>query len=189
MNRSRWRLAGEERDPHTILRMLAHDVDPSIPELRIREALRVRIQRFQDCLNRVPDENIQTLSTLRAAGLRLGLISNADAMEVAAWSESPLAGLFDAEVFSCLAGCVKPEPAIFHHCLREMDLAPEECLFAGDGGSDELLGAKRVGMPTVFVSGVIAELWPERVPQRLAICDYHVERIPQILGLFGLNAS
>jgi putative hydrolase of the HAD superfamily len=113
----------------------------------------------------------------------LGLISNADVMEVATWSESPLAGLFDAEVFSCVAGCVKPEPEIFHQCLRQLRLTPGECLYVGDGGSDELTGAKNIGMPTVFVSGVIAEFWPDRIPQRLAICDYHIERIPQILTL------
>jgi len=185
LTRSRWRLTGEERDPYTILRTLTHAIDPSIPDHRIREALRIRIQRFRDCLHRIPAENIQTLQTLREAGLRVGLISNADVMEVTAWNESPLAGLFDAEVFSCVAGCVKPEPAIFHQCLQQLKLKPEECLFAGDGGSDELLGAKSVGMSTVFVSGVIAELWPERVPQRLAICDHHIERIPQILALVG----
>src|SRR5436190_21572266 len=43
--RSRWRLTGEERDPHAIVRALAHEVDATIPDARIREATRIRIQR------------------------------------------------------------------------------------------------------------------------------------------------
>ena len=185
--RSRWRLTGEEKDPYRILSALALEVDPTISEDRIREALRIRIQRFRDSLLRVPGKNVEALRRLRAAGFRLGLISNADVMEIAAWPDCPLAGLFDAEVFSCLVGSVKPEPAIYKGCLSTLGLTPEECFFVGDGGSQELLGAKEVGMPTVFVSGVIAELWPERVQQRLSLCDHHVEWMPQVLALVGLT--
>jgi putative hydrolase of the HAD superfamily len=102
-------------------------------------------------------------------------------MEVAAWGDCPLAGLFDAEVFSCMVGCVKPERKIYDDCLRRLGLSAEECLFVGDGGSNELAGARDAGMSTVFVSGVIAELWPERVQQRLSLCDHHVEQVPEVL--------
>ncbi len=184
--RSRWRLTGEERDPYTIVSMLAREADPTITDDRVREAVRVRIQRFRDSLLRVPTENIEALERLRAAGFRLGLISNADVMEVAAWGDSALAGLFDAEIFSCEVGCVKPERAIYEKCLAALGLSAEECFYVGDGGSNELDGAKAAGMSTVFISGVIAELWPERVQQRLSLCDHHVERIPQVLTLLGL---
>ncbi len=56
----------------------------------------------------IPDENLNALRQLREAGYRLGLISNADVMEVAAWPDCPAAGFFDASVFSCEVGCVKP---------------------------------------------------------------------------------
>ena len=180
---SRWRLVGAERDPYTILRTLAHQIDPAIPDSRIREALRCRIRRFQGALTRIPAENVRTLRELRARGLRLGLISNADTMEAAAWPESPLAGLFDAEIFSCDIGWMKPDLEIYRACLDRMCLGADECLFVGDGGSDELIGAKSAGLTTVFISSVVAELWPDRVPERLAVCDHHIERIPQILEL------
>jgi putative hydrolase of the HAD superfamily len=185
-SRSRWRLAGEERDPFRILTTLAREADPSISDERIQEALRVSVQRFRHALQRIPSENIEVLKALRASGLSLGLISNADVMEVEAWHDCPLAGLFDAEVFSCDIGCVKPEPAIYEHCLRALGVSARECLFVGDGGSNELTGAKNVGLTTVFVSGVIAEFWPERVQQRLTLADYHVEcvaKMPELLGL------
>lgn len=185
---SRWRLTGEETDPYRILSKLAREADPTIPDDRVQDALRVRIRRFRDSLLRVPRENVDALERLRAAGFRLALISNADAMEVAAWNECPLAGLFDAEVFSCTVGCAKPERAIYEKCLQLLGLSAAECLFVGDGGSNELAGAREAGMPTVFVSGVVAELWPERVQERLSSCDHHVERIPQVLTLLGLTS-
>jgi putative hydrolase of the HAD superfamily len=187
LTRSRWRLTGEETDPYMIVRTLAHEADPTIPEERIREATRCRIHRFKDSLSRIPQENVETLRIIRASGIRLGLISNADVMEVAAWPACPLAGLFDVEVFSCMAGCVKPERAIFDRCLQALDVAPADCLFVGDGGSNELVGAKEAGMSTVFVSSVMASLWPEQVAARLETCDHHVERIPDLLVLLGLT--
>jgi putative hydrolase of the HAD superfamily len=87
--RSRWRLTGEERDPYRILSALAHEADPTISDEQIRDALGVRMQRFRDSLLRVPRENVEALERLRALGFRLGLISNADVMEVAAWGDCP----------------------------------------------------------------------------------------------------
>lgn len=184
--KSRWRLAGEETDPYTIVRTLAHMVDPTLSDDLIRQATDVRIQRFKAALTTIPSENIDTLRTLRTAGFGLGLISNADVIEVAPWSECPLAGLFDVEVFSCHVGLVKPEPAIYAKCSDALGVSPSACLFVGDGGSNELLGARQAGMSTAFVSGVMEQRWPERIAERRATSDHHIERIPDVLPLLGL---
>ena len=110
-------------------------------------------------------------------------------MEVAPWPHSPLARLFDAEVFSCVVGLVKPEPAIYTACLTSLDLEAHECLFVGDDGSDELAGARAVGMSPVFVSAVMAELWPERIQERLAQCNHHVRIVPEVLALVGIQEA
>jgi len=183
---SRWRLAGEERDAYRILARLVREIDPRIAEDTIRKAAGIRSARFRDALQRIPVANIETLRQLRRAGFGLGLVSNADATEVATWGDSPLAGLFDVEVFSCEVGHVKPEAAIFHKCIDALGRTPQECLFAGDGGSNELVAANEVGMGTVFVSGVIAKLWPEKVAERIPVADHHVAWVPEILGLLGL---
>jgi putative hydrolase of the HAD superfamily len=182
---SRWRLAGEEKDAYRIVSRLARQINPALTDETVRRAVEVRTARFRHSLSKVPAANVETLKQLRTAGFRLGLISNADVMEVAAWTDSPLAGLFDVEVFSCTAGCVKPEPAIFAKCLDALKVTAGESMFVGDGSSDELVGAKSVGMKTVFVSGVIEELWPEKMPQRIALADYHIAWMPEVLGLVG----
>jgi hypothetical protein len=42
-------------------------------------------------------------------------------------------------------------------------------------------------MRTVFVSAVIAELWPERVEARRAVADCEIETIPDLLPLLGMS--
>jgi putative hydrolase of the HAD superfamily len=104
-------------------------------------------------------------------------------MEVAGWDTSPLAGLFNVEVFSCEVGMVKPEPEIYEHALTRIGLSAEDCLFVGDGGSNELEGARAVGLKTVFVSGVIADLWPDRVEKRGAGAIHTIHRAADLLKL------
>jgi putative hydrolase of the HAD superfamily len=184
---SRWRLVGAERDPFTVMRRLVDVLDPSIPDARVREAVDCRIRRFHHALRRIPEENLRTLRRLREAGLRLALLSNADALEIASWPGSSLCGLFDVEMFSCDAGCAKPEPEIFSACFEALGLPGSDCVFVGDGGSDELVGARQAGMRTVFFSGVIQSLFPERVEARERSADHHIRRIPEILALFALD--
>jgi putative hydrolase of the HAD superfamily len=180
LHSSRWRLAGQERDPFTIVRRLTDLIDTSIPDETIHRAVDARLRRFRGALDAIPSENVATLRVLREEGFRLGLVSNADPTELFAWSSCVLCGAFDAEVFSCDVGWVKPEPEIFNACLDKLELSAEECVFVGDGGSGELVAAKELGFHTVFVSGVIAELWPERIQERIAIADHHIERLPEI---------
>jgi putative hydrolase of the HAD superfamily len=186
LERSRWRLVGEERDPVAIVRALAHLIDPCIGEDQIRAATAARIERFRQVLVRIPEENLDALRRLRDGGFRLGLISNADAMEAAAWPESPLRGMFEVEALSCHVGCAKPEPEIYGWCLERLGLTAADCLFVGDGGSGELEGARAAGMRTVLVYGVIEELWPDVIPPRRELADHSVRFVPDLLPLVGL---
>ena len=185
---SRWRVIGELRDPFEILRRLVHQVDASISHEAIREALDVRLRRFRDTLARIPAENLEAIRSLRRAGLRVGLVSNADVIEVASWPACAASEVFDTAIFSCYAGMAKPEHGIYRKCLEELGLAADECVFVGDGGSDELVGAREVGLKTVFISGIIGAVWPERVAPRKAVADHHTEKLPEILKVPGLIA-
>jgi HAD superfamily hydrolase (TIGR01509 family) len=102
--------------------------------------------------------NTKLLSVLRSRRIKLGLISNAHAMEIAEWTSSPFASWFDSTIFSCEVGLVKPQPEIFPLCLTHMGVRPQQCLFIGDGRSNELLTARRLGFVTVMVAGIVREL-------------------------------
>lgn len=41
---------------------------------------------------------------------------------------------------------MKPDPAIYLLACRRLGVAPEDCVFVGDGGDRELEGAAAVGM-------------------------------------------
>jgi putative hydrolase of the HAD superfamily len=172
---SRFRLAGEERDPFRIVARMARAIDPRISDDTIARAVRNRQVRFAGALKAIPGGNVVLLAKLRARGTGLGLVSNADAMEIAAWKDSPLASFFDSTIFSCEVGWVKPEPEIFLCCLEALKLKPDQCLFVGDGGSDELRAARDLGFVTVMVAGVIRELWPDRIAARSKDADFVVE--------------
>ena len=186
---SRWRLSGEVSDPVEIVRSLAHSIDPTISEEVVVRAAMYRQERFRQALGNIPSGNLHLLAELRQRGFRLGLLSNADASEVAAWPESPLAGLFDAEIFSCQVGYVKPEPAIYEECLRRLGLVAGECMFVGDGGSNELQGARQVGLYSVFFSGVMQELWPERIAGLAEVADVHIGELQELLSLPAISSG
>lgn len=179
--RSRERLTGEKKDALAIVGDMAHAIDPSIPHDVIRAATENRIARFAAALIQIPEESRSVLQALKSRGKRIGLISNADVMEVAAWHQCPIAHLFDSAVFSCLVGYIKPQAEIYKLCLRELGVAPKESLFVGDGGSNEMEGARSLGITTVMITGIINEIWPARIPEGRRHADFVIERLSELV--------
>lgn len=180
---SRWRLCGEVTDPRAIIATLARQLRPAISDEVIERAVAVRIARFAHTFERIPTAHVELVDRLRQGGIKTALVSNADAMEAAAYMRSPLAGRFDSEVFSCQVGMAKPEPGIYLHALSALGLDAAACVFVGDGGSNELAGARAVGLKTVFVSVAVEDLWPDRVEHRARAADFRVRRLPELLDL------
>ena len=176
------RMLGRERDPYTILSGMAHAIDPAIPRGAIEEALANRMRRFERALVNIPTETQEVLRELKGRGKKLGLISDTDVVEVTAWDRCPVRSLFDAVIFSCEVGCCKPEPRIYQLCLERLGLAAADCAYVGDGGSDELAGARAVGMTSVMITGVIQQLWPDRIAERSRHADFVIKRLGELLG-------
>jgi putative hydrolase of the HAD superfamily len=182
LQHSRGRLVGEVSDPVEIIRQVARAIDPTIPDDVIAATAANRIKRFETTITQIPDETITILQTLRGSGKALGLLSNADVMEMAAWDRSPLAGCFDAAVFSCEVGLVKPEVAIYELCLERLGVEASEAVFVGDGGSGELQGARAAGMTTVMMTGVIQQMWPEKIAPQRQHADFVIEDLSELVS-------
>lgn len=174
---------GSERDPVESVRRIAHAIDPAIPLERIREAAARRPERFRAALLHVHPDILAALEQIRAAGLRTGLISNAGLDEVAAWDESPLAPLFDATLFSCHEGVMKPDPAIYLRAAARLGTPAAECLFVGDGASREHEGAHAAGMRTVLFLGILEVISPATAARRPRTADHVAHTLAELLTL------
>jgi putative hydrolase of the HAD superfamily len=82
------------------------------------------------------------------------------AEDVVGWPGCPLSAHFTCAKFSFETGLVKPDPRIYLDDVEQSAVKPEEALFIGDGGDDELAGARSAGLRAAqagwFVSGVPA---------------------------------
>jgi putative hydrolase of the HAD superfamily len=92
------------------------------------------------------------LESLRARGLKLGLVSNAFDPGWLLHRDLEHMGIeqrLDFSVFSSEVGTRKPHPAIFHRALEALDVEPGRALFVGDRLYEDVRGAAEVGMTTV----------------------------------------
>jgi putative hydrolase of the HAD superfamily len=123
---------------------------------------------------------VETLVELRERGLRLGLITVCSEDVPDVWPETPFAGLFDSEIFSCSVGLRKPDPRIYKLALDELGAEPAEAIFVGDGANDELAGAERVGLRAVLIHREGQEpMWEEA----RAFEGPRITAVPQVLEL------
>lgn len=176
------RLRGKIRDPFMIIAQMAHAIDNAISEKTIGDAVENRIERFRRALMNIEESTRETLNKLKSAGKKLGLISNADVNEITGWDDSPLRPFFDCAIFSCHVGYVKPEKEIYEKALNELGVEARHVLYVGDGGSDELRGAKEMGMDTVLTTHVIRQFWPERIAKARQYADFEVNDLIEIVS-------
>ena len=119
------------------------------------------------------------LDRLRAAGLKLGVLTNKLHPQAVYLMEK----LFGPDMFDAVLGQtdsfpLKPDPAAALHMLRQFGVSGEECLYFGDSNTDMRLG-KNAGMITVGVT------WGFRPRQELSELspDYLIDCPEEILAL------
>jgi HAD superfamily hydrolase (TIGR01549 family) len=127
------------------------------------------------------EENLpHTLAAIRAAGLRLGVISNTFVPGFVHDRHLEMEGLlefFPVRVYSSEVGYRKPDKRIFQAALAQLDVAPSEALFVGDLVKTDIVGARRMGMKTALKQP-FANLRPHR------IADHVIRRIADVAQLF-----
>jgi HAD superfamily hydrolase (TIGR01549 family) len=115
----------------------------------------------------------EALDRLRAAGLRLGVVSNSDGRVEEALRAAGIDDRFDVILDSALIGVEKPDPAIFRAALAALDVGPEEALYVGDLYDVDVVGARAAGIEAVLLVADAAEPGPEcrRVDSLVALAD------------------
>ena len=124
----------------------------------------------------------QTLSSLRAAGLKLGLITNGSVrMQSRKLECLALSPMFDTILISDAEGIHKPEREIFHRALDRLNANPARAVFVGDHPEVDVAGARAAGMKTVW----------RRDPRvsRVVEADAVIEDLGDLVSLLLLEGS
>ena len=126
-----------------------------------------RLGEVRICLNHMHRErnlwsavakgSAESLARLRAAGLRLGVVSNSDGRVEEALQAAGLRHYFDSVIDSALVGVEKPDPRIFQAALNALGVAPDEALYVGDLYEVDIVGARAAGIQAVLLGSSKAE--------------------------------
>jgi FMN phosphatase YigB (HAD superfamily) len=126
-----------------------------VPTDRREEVHRHLDSEFADAglWSRVVPGSADGLRRLADAGVRLGVVSNADGLMGARLRETgilqvgPGTGVpVECVIDSGDVGVMKPDPRIFRIALDAMDLGPDECWYVGDMPGIDVVGARRAGL-------------------------------------------
>jgi putative hydrolase of the HAD superfamily len=113
---------------------------------------------------------------LRAAGIRIGVLSNTmwpRSAHERVFLRDGVLELIDGAVYSSEIDWTKPHPEAFRAAMSAVGVAePAGCVFVGDRPYDDVYGAKRAGMRAVLVPNsdvpAFGEARPDAVIGRLA---------------------
>lgn len=94
---------------------------------------------------------VRILASLRASGLKLGLITNGSVrMQSRKLDCLALAPAFDAILISDAEGISKPDPRIFHRAMERLNVTPARSAFVGDNPVVDVAGARGAGMHAIW---------------------------------------
>jgi putative hydrolase of the HAD superfamily len=91
----------------------------------------------------------ETLRALKAAGIKLGLLSDFPPEEKL--KNLGIFELWDTVLCSEVIGELKPDPLPFGELARRMGLPPEKILYVGNSSSYDVAGAKAAGMGAAWI--------------------------------------
>jgi HAD superfamily hydrolase (TIGR02253 family) len=119
-----------------------------------------------------------TLVELAKMRLKLAVVSDAPARE--AWLRLCYLNfhhIFDVVVTFDDTGERKPNPGPFRKALERLDVKPEEALMVGDWAERDVVGAKQVGMKTVFAR------YGDTFGTVVSHADYDIDDIAQVIEI------
>ncbi|MCS6910221.1 MAG: HAD family hydrolase [Anaerolineales bacterium] len=152
------------------------------PDL-LAEAVRAYFASSETLYSVMPGAH-ETLRKLRAAGLRLGLISNAsdDGNVQRLIDNAGLREYFDPILVSAAVGLRKPNPRIFELVLEAWKLPPAAVVMVGDTLGADILGAQLAGLRHVWLSAR-ADVPANRAHRGNIVPEAEIQALPELLPL------
>jgi putative hydrolase of the HAD superfamily len=102
---------------------------------------------------------------LRALGVRVGVVSNAEGRVARDLDAAGYDGLFDTVVDSHLVGVAKPDPAIFQIALEKLAARPDTTVYLGDVPAIDVAGARAANITPILLDRF--DLYPDADVLRL----------------------
>jgi HAD superfamily hydrolase (TIGR01662 family) len=127
------------------------------------------LRRAHDAFNlwrRVPDGLIGSLARARAAGLRVGVVSNSEGKLPELFERVGLAPHVELVVDSHHEGVRKPDPELFLRALARLGIAAERSVYLGDIPGVDVVGANAAGVAAVLVDPL--DFYPDHLGPRVA---------------------
>ncbi|QDA31012.1 TIGR02253 family HAD-type hydrolase [Thermococcus indicus] len=116
-------------------------------DLRYEELM----ERYPHKLHVYPD-TIPVLEWLRESGYKLGAVTSGPEYQRLKLRLTGLMDYFDVVVTREDVKAIKPEPKIFLYTLEKLGVEPGEAVMVGDSLSQDVYGAKNVGMVAVWIN-------------------------------------
>ncbi|MDX6669954.1 MAG: putative hydrolase of the superfamily [Solirubrobacteraceae bacterium] len=138
-------LAGLRRRCAGVLRDALGEAGRALTVEAVEEALLAAL-RFTPYPDALP-----ALERLRAAGLRLVVVSNWDVSLHDRLAETGIAARVDGVIASAELGAAKPDPAIFRHALTMAGVAAAEAVHVGDSPAADVAGARAAGIEPILI--------------------------------------
>lgn len=95
---------------------------------------------------------VEVLKYLKERGYRLGIVTSGPRYQVLKLKVSGIYRYFDVVVTRDDVGSIKPEPRIFLAALEKLKISPKDAVMVGDSLEQDILGAKGVGMKSVWIN-------------------------------------
>lgn len=108
------------------------------------------MQEFYVSKSIVPDDAQKALHELKQHGYIMAVISNRDKPFGEILESHGIADLFDFSLAGGEVDAYKPEPEIFHHALKRVNLLPEQAVYVGDNFYADVVGSRRAGLQPVL---------------------------------------
>jgi len=143
--RDRSALVGLRRQCTEVLREALGEPAAGLPPTELQAALMASL-RF-----RPYPEVIGALSRLRAAGLRLVVVSDWDCSLHDRLAECGIAARVNGIITSAELGARKPSAAIFAHALTIAGVPAADTLHVGDSPREDVAGARAAGIEPVLI--------------------------------------
>jgi putative hydrolase of the HAD superfamily len=120
-------------------------------------------------LFRLYDDVAPCLDALQAEGIRVAVVSNWDYSLHRVLKMFDVHHRFEAVLASLEEGVEKPDPRLFHICLEQLGVAPEDAVHVGDNPVDDVEGAHSAGMRAVLIDR--AETLPGSIASLRDLCE------------------